>query len=365
MKIKWIDFSKGIAILLVVIGHSFEETKSGHYPRLIIYSFHIPFFFFIAGYLFGNSDTKKFIQYSSGKFKRLLAPYFLAGAFIYLYMFIQNINDPDWSAPGVALRFLIAAAFGNGNYDRQLPFVLSVWQLWFLPALFLSNIIFWIIIKFFNRKIYRFIMFMALGSAGILIGRYIHLPWSLDIVLATLPLMYAGYIFRKKDLSKYFSSFNLKLIIPVFALWIFDIYSGGISLNNREYNNFLISYPGAIAGCILLLYASYWLSKLNYLNIPISFVGAYTIVILCFHNIDAFWADIPEIAWIYTSWFYLAIFKLAISLGIILLIKNLSLIEKIFSGQRQIGTKASPPIAETVPLFVPPTLSKQVNSVDI
>ncbi|MDU6126762.1 MAG: acyltransferase family protein, partial [Veillonella sp.] len=49
---------KGIAILLVVLGHSVPDQASASgiasYPlylmRTIIYSFHMPVFFFVAGY---------------------------------------------------------------------------------------------------------------------------------------------------------------------------------------------------------------------------------------------------------------------------------------------------------------------------
>ena len=52
------DIMKGIAILLVVLGHSVPDQASASgiasYPlylmRTIIYSFHMPVFFFVAGY---------------------------------------------------------------------------------------------------------------------------------------------------------------------------------------------------------------------------------------------------------------------------------------------------------------------------
>lgn len=46
----WVDIAKGIAILLMILGHS-------SLPNMIqnwIYSFHMPFFFFISGVLNDN-----------------------------------------------------------------------------------------------------------------------------------------------------------------------------------------------------------------------------------------------------------------------------------------------------------------------
>ena len=44
-RIDFIDAAKGVAILLVVLGHS------GHsgYIRDFIFTFHVPFFFFVSG----------------------------------------------------------------------------------------------------------------------------------------------------------------------------------------------------------------------------------------------------------------------------------------------------------------------------
>ncbi len=46
-RIEWIDFAKGIAILLVIIGHT-VSWSGGKWEALVrggIFSFHMPFFF--------------------------------------------------------------------------------------------------------------------------------------------------------------------------------------------------------------------------------------------------------------------------------------------------------------------------------
>lgn len=55
-----IDISKGIAIILMVIGHSSYPTEL----YKIIYSFHMPLFYLLSGYFMNKNsltDTRSFI----------------------------------------------------------------------------------------------------------------------------------------------------------------------------------------------------------------------------------------------------------------------------------------------------------------
>ena len=67
-----IDVAKGLGIFLVVFGHAL--VFSGYVESLMfatIYSFHMPFFFFISGYLYKRKDAN---SYFSSKIKTLLFP---------------------------------------------------------------------------------------------------------------------------------------------------------------------------------------------------------------------------------------------------------------------------------------------------
>ena len=82
-RIHWIDFAKGIAILLVVLGHvSFMPE-----PILAsFYTFHIPLFFFLSG-LFLFNKKEAFGPFFLKKSRTLIGPYykFLAAQFIVFY----------------------------------------------------------------------------------------------------------------------------------------------------------------------------------------------------------------------------------------------------------------------------------------
>lgn len=72
-RIHYIDVAKGLAIVIVVLGHC-AATTLGDHSRLFytIYAFHMPFWFFLSGLLY---NTKNWQSFFSGKVKALLLPY--------------------------------------------------------------------------------------------------------------------------------------------------------------------------------------------------------------------------------------------------------------------------------------------------
>lgn len=93
-RIKYIDILKGIAIILVVLGHVelFIVKETGVFIT-IISAIHVPTFIFLSGFLSYKKTTKRgfgnlqvlFID----KFKRLIIPFFVVS---FTYSFIFKIN---------------------------------------------------------------------------------------------------------------------------------------------------------------------------------------------------------------------------------------------------------------------------------
>ena len=70
-RLDYLDYSKGIAIILVVLGH----ICSGGNIKTYIYSFHMPLFFITSGYLFNYSNVKSLKEFINKKAKAYLIPY--------------------------------------------------------------------------------------------------------------------------------------------------------------------------------------------------------------------------------------------------------------------------------------------------
>lgn len=88
-RIQFVDTARGIAILLVIIGHCIS-TPENPINRFIL-SFHMPLFFIISGMLMTNNKPQAtFTRYVSDKAKRLLLPQILLGSFFYIYAAVKG-----------------------------------------------------------------------------------------------------------------------------------------------------------------------------------------------------------------------------------------------------------------------------------
>lgn len=91
-EIKWLSELQGFSMLTVVIGHVYDKSEwyGGGYESILqsfIYSFHMPLFMFISGFLYNFtkiSRNKKMIDIVKEKSVRLLIPYFSFNIITYI-----------------------------------------------------------------------------------------------------------------------------------------------------------------------------------------------------------------------------------------------------------------------------------------
>lgn len=88
----WIDFAKGITLLLVIIGHTVSGVLSG-----AIYSFHMPLFFILSGITAKlSSSAQQFSDKTQRSFRHLMFPFFLIYTIqtvVYLLRHFSNIQQ--------------------------------------------------------------------------------------------------------------------------------------------------------------------------------------------------------------------------------------------------------------------------------
>lgn len=162
----WIDDYRGLLIIFVVMGHviggAFHLTQGAvqpflHYCFLVIYSFHMPAFFFLAGILWHLREDEGLGAFALRKARRLIVPYFVFGLLssIVFCLMSGSIGSSVDSAATTSYytgkcsatfgKCLLGLLQGGGLADGEGFRMNSV--LWFLPCMFSVSIFYWILSK--------------------------------------------------------------------------------------------------------------------------------------------------------------------------------------------------------------------------
>lgn len=129
-RILYWDIAKGIAIILMVLGH----TDCLPPIRGAIFSFHMPFFIIANGYFIKYYDVKKTFHKS---IKTLLYPYFVICMLsAVIYTILQSKNG----MPLECFLWKIKAMIGGiSKVSTRFYTFDSVWVVWFICALFITR----------------------------------------------------------------------------------------------------------------------------------------------------------------------------------------------------------------------------------
>lgn len=246
-RLSWVDVARGYGILAILMSH----IMTGHPLSKWLFTFHVPLFFFLSGYVF--RDGKDWKPFLLGKCRRLLVPYFAMGLCILIpETLLQTGAEDFWQTLGsLTLGFLIQR--------RQ-------WTLWFLLALFFVELAGYWLIRLIRKKWLLAVTGLLLGAVGL--GFFgVILPWCLDVVLPMLPFFLAGYLLKesrldwqcfsrsKKGVAAFFllGAGNLAMGAPAILgkLPLLDVFSG-------SYGFVPLSYPAAFCGILCVMLVACW-----------------------------------------------------------------------------------------------------------
>ena len=278
-------------MLTVIFGHAAVYGQEIFFKAglIAVYEFHMPFFFVMAGFLLNFAKwggTENFRPFVTKLFQRLLVPYYLAEILWYPIWFFAGhvmghtayIRNPALSPENAFWGIFV----GNGNLLALVP-------LWFLPALFIAEIIF---LQLHNRfaklgdKIFVPII-VALSCSGYLIGQKIFLPMSFDVALTVQIFILAGVLIRKYNLVEKITLRRAFILLNIFAL-IF-LLNGKISIASRDYGDLFFLCAGGIAGTLLVMKFSVLVTKVGgKICALIKYCGRQSLLVMTLHLPVAF-----------------------------------------------------------------------------
>ena len=237
---------RGIAILLVMLGHSIA-TSSEALNRLIL-SFHMPLFFFISGLV--ASKNADFLRCLRKNAYSLIIPAITLGVINLAVIFILDV---------ILLKQMSIAEINVGVQFAS----------WFLWTMFFVKMLHWFeeFIGFKNSKILLMVLKIMIAF---IVYRYIKNPHILlQIIIASMFFNMGQFIrplLDKTDMRKPFILKPLLAIVSFVSLCVLSTLNTPILMYNNSYGNINLFYITAILGCIVVTICSQQISESRFLS---------------------------------------------------------------------------------------------------
>jgi fucose 4-O-acetylase-like acetyltransferase len=290
--------AKGYGILCVILGHI-----SFHGLSIWIYSFHIPLFFFLSGYLF--NENRPFVPFLRKKMKTLLIPY---AFFSFLYICFDNeFIISLYSLKTICINFVLQ--------QRYTP-------LWFISSLFVANILFYFLLKIFHNIYFQILisLFFSIFIAACWHDKNYSMFWNADISIFVIPYMLIANYANKYDLLNVIIQTNKYLFL--FICIVSNIVIGGINyIMSGEmidlFNNTLGYFPLAYLEAIFGIFVVFIISTLKKSNV-VQYIGRNSLVFFALH--------LMVYDFVRFLYFYLGFFQSSLSTSLLLIRDLISLI---------------------------------------
>lgn len=239
-RLLYVDMAKSIALILVVYSHI-----PGALWQPYLGSFFIFAFFFLSGFTGGTRASWK--EHVLKRARRLLIPYVLFSAC--LVVLSSNLTLLDLE--GVAYsRFCLYPLDVRPNiiFLRHCNS-----PLWFLTAMFVSDIVYYTLIKRIKSKKGLAISFVLLLLSVCAMDQLpVLLPWSIDTMPFFVIAMLAGHEIRQHEHVLSQGKFSVLILIILFVAACY--LNGNINLSCRIYGHYIrYALVSGITGTLLML----------------------------------------------------------------------------------------------------------------
>ena len=261
--ILWVDYAKFFGIFLMIFGHL---IASGSHLYSFIYSFHMPLFFFLAGYLYKQkSKRENYLKI----FWALLIPYLMYQV-LYLPLRLWDLvilNGEPFRATlvGCLNGILQAATVSNA------PYILVCGPCWFIMVMIQLRLIA-NFVKITNKNLIIFLILSFIISKVLIVSNIL-LPCCLNCTFVALPYFILGILAKQncvnfeKLCSNYF--FVVYVLLSVFLMNLLLKHNGLVKISRPlepMYNSdpsLLIMYIIAMIGIFMVILLSTLFKKQN------------------------------------------------------------------------------------------------------
>ena len=268
-RLDWIDLSKSIGIFFVLLSHSQVNIPlvSG-----LGNLFYIGIFFVIAGYTYHDEEVPV-VWFAWKKAKRVLVPYLQYSMALFLIMSLKRILEGSFTK-SETLTSLFGIFYARnqiarvGVPEKSLLDVMNA-PLWFLPAFYLSFVLFHVLVRIGKEKLLLFTLISMIIGMSLHYLSPVLLPWSIDTAFLFEGMFAAGYfaklLMSEKKQSFCFcqnlvkrADFQYLLVVGFFiGMLILQFYNGRMNLSIGDFGKTVYGgFFGVIFGAIFVMLLS-------------------------------------------------------------------------------------------------------------
>lgn len=273
-RILWLDAVRGVGIGFVILGHMAFSPP----VMCLIYAFHIPLFFIVAGYLFPSAKSPGEIIWA--KTKGLLIPYYIFSAVMILLLLCFSGDKAPVCLDGRTCK--------EALWPTVLGTLPVIEASWFLPCLFATSVAGISIRKLIGWKRPLIVLAALLILAQVWsFFRWPGLPFRLHNVPFGLAFLLIGMLWRK-----YFcwermrrlqlivaSGLSILIFIPVALL------HGRVDMNSNLLGCAPIYFITGSLGTAAVIFACQTIESLKPILLePLAYMGRRSLLILVAHE---------------------------------------------------------------------------------
>ncbi len=300
-RISWVDNAKALGIIAVFYGHIVEKVfltysfLAAGLQYKLIYSFHMPLFFLLSGYLVKETQRRKFSIFMKNKFMTRIVPFFFFNILILPCYFLSHQS-------------IDVSQFLQGSLQLLAGRPAFNFITWFLTCLFSVEVINYLLYPVLCRSrtvlcmamVLFYVMGWRLSYKVDIINQYITIPdyWFIQEALVAYSfylfgnLIAAFPIFHKK-MNPYLNVLLL-LLTAVCVLATFNMNYGPfktyavVIFAFGGYGSLLLFPFTAIAGSMCIISASRLIPSIRLM----SFLGRNTLPLMGLNGIFALFVNI-------------------------------------------------------------------------
>ena len=274
-RIYYIDFFRAFGILIMIMGH---VGFGGIFDKWI-HLFHMPMFFVVSEYFFKETSIGSLV---SKRIRTVLVPYIFFGTIACRLYFFIEIRHIDLNVFKLLL--------WENTSSNGVPLAGAIW---FLTAMFMSEMIYGVVICLIRNEFTRNIIVIIIALLGMSLATYLpfRLPFAIDVGMVGVGFLHIGALLKK----------NKNLLLNISLRWalggcilfsILGFINSNVNLRTGKYGIWPLFWINSVCLTICLWnifrYVYEWFEKkknLDKLQDFILAIGKDSIVYLCLNQL--------------------------------------------------------------------------------